>query len=146
MLHEAWKSKVEVPYCFPRSSIKLQGHTGQNITDFDPNWAFPDYRPVAAFKSLRFALYGILLIGPLGTNFREMLIKIYTFSFKKMHLKILSEKWQPFCRGGDELKRQVKQPSHSVQAVCTEFAIKGQLHTWINGGTSLNIRPSWDSQ
>ena len=47
-----------MPYCFPRSSIKFQGHTGQNITDFDPNWAFPDYRPVAAFKSLRFALLG----------------------------------------------------------------------------------------
>ena len=30
---------------------------GQNITDFDPNWVFPDYRPVAAFKSLRFALF-----------------------------------------------------------------------------------------
>ena len=45
-----------MPYCFPRSSIKFPGHTGQNMTDFDPNWAFPDYRPVAAFKSLRFAL------------------------------------------------------------------------------------------
>ena len=45
-----------MPCCFPRSSIKFQGHTVQNITDFDPNWAFPDYRPVAAFKSLRFAL------------------------------------------------------------------------------------------
>ena len=56
MLHKAWNSKGEVPYCFPRSSIKFQSHTGQNITDFDPNWAFPDYRPVAAFKSLRFAL------------------------------------------------------------------------------------------
>ena len=56
MLHKAWNSKGEMPYCFPRSSIKFQGHTGQNITDFDPNWAFPDYRPVAAFKSLRFAL------------------------------------------------------------------------------------------
>ena len=44
-----------MPFCFPRSSIKFQGHTVQNITDFDPNWAFPDYRPVAAFKSLRFA-------------------------------------------------------------------------------------------
>ena len=44
-------------YCFPRSSIKFQGHTVQNITDFDPNWAFTDYRPVAAFKSLRFALF-----------------------------------------------------------------------------------------
>ena len=57
MLHKAWNSKGEVPYCFSRSSIKFQGHTGQNITDFDPNWAFPDCRPVAAFKSLRFALF-----------------------------------------------------------------------------------------
>ena len=56
MLHKAWNSKGEMPYCFPRSSIKFQSHTVQNITDFDPNWAFPDYRPVAAFKSLRFAL------------------------------------------------------------------------------------------
>ena len=29
---------------------------------------------------------GILLIGPLGTNFNEILIGIQTFSFKKMHL------------------------------------------------------------
>ena len=40
---------------------------------------------------------GILLIGPLGTNFSEMLIKIYTFSFKKMHLKMSSGKRRPFC-------------------------------------------------
>ena len=57
MLHKAWNSKWEMPYCFPKSSIKFQGHTVQNITDFDPNWAFPDYRPVAALKSLRFALF-----------------------------------------------------------------------------------------
>ena len=57
MLHKAWNSTGEMPYCFPRSSIKFQGHTVQNITDFDWNWAFPDYRPVAAFKSLRFALF-----------------------------------------------------------------------------------------
>ena len=56
-MHKAWNSKGEMPYCFPRSSIKFQGHTVQNITGFDPNWAFPDYRPVAAFKSLRFALF-----------------------------------------------------------------------------------------
>ena len=40
---------------------------------------------------------GIFLIGPLGTNFNEILIKIYTFSFKKMHLKMSSGKWRPFC-------------------------------------------------
>ena len=42
---------------------------------------------------------GILLIGPLGTNFGEMLIKIHIFSFKKIHLKMSSGKWRPFCLG-----------------------------------------------
>ena len=32
----------EVPYCFSKSYVKLQGHTGQKIVHFDPNWAFPD--------------------------------------------------------------------------------------------------------
>ena len=39
---------------------------------------------------------GILLIGPLGTNFSETFSKIPTFSFKKMHLKTSSAKWLPF--------------------------------------------------
>ena len=42
---------------------------------------------------------GILFIGPLGTNFSEILIEIRTFSFKKMHLKMSSGKWHPFCLG-----------------------------------------------
>ena len=42
---------------------------------------------------------GILLIGHLGTNFSEILIEIYTFSFKKMHLKMSSGKWRPFPLG-----------------------------------------------
>ena len=42
---------------------------------------------------------GILLIGPLGTNFHEILIEIYTFSLKKMDLKMSSAKQCPFCQG-----------------------------------------------
>ena len=42
---------------------------------------------------------GILIIGPLGTNFSEILIEILTFSFKKMHLKVPSAKRRPFCLG-----------------------------------------------
>ena len=42
---------------------------------------------------------GILLIGPLGTNFSEILIEIYIFSFKKMLLKMSSGKWWPSCLG-----------------------------------------------
>ena len=40
---------------------------------------------------------GILLIGPLATNFSEILIEIDTFSFKKMHLKMSSGKWRLSC-------------------------------------------------
>ena len=45
----------------------------------------------------------ILFIGPLETNFDEILIKIQTFSFMKMHKKISSAKWRPFCPGTEEL-------------------------------------------
>ena len=42
MMHTAWSSIEETPYCFSRSSVKLWGHTGNNIADFESNWAFPD--------------------------------------------------------------------------------------------------------
>ena len=42
---------------------------------------------------------GISLIGPLGTNFSEMLFKIHTDSSKKMHLKMSSGKRRLFCLG-----------------------------------------------
>ena len=42
---------------------------------------------------------GILLIGPLWTNFSEILFRMQIFSFKKMHLKMASAKWRPFCLG-----------------------------------------------
>ena len=42
MMHKAWSSIEEVPYCFSRSSVKFHGHTALKIVEFDPNWAFPD--------------------------------------------------------------------------------------------------------
>ena len=48
----------------------------------------------------------ILLIGPLRTNYSEISIEIHTFSFKKMHLKISSGKWRPFCLGLNVLTLQ----------------------------------------
>ena len=50
---------------------------------------------------------GILLIGPLGTNFIEILIGIQSFSFKKMHLKMSSAKWRPFCLGLNVLNEYI---------------------------------------
>ena len=43
MMHKAWSSIGEVTYCFSRSCVKFQGHTGQKIAVFDPNRASPDY-------------------------------------------------------------------------------------------------------
>ena len=49
----------------------------------------------------------LLLIGPLGTNFTEILIGNQTFSFKKMHLKMSSAKWRPFGLGLNVLSEPV---------------------------------------
>ena len=46
----------------------------------------------------------ILLIGPLGKKISEILIEIHTFSFKKIHLKMSSGKWRPFCLGLNVLR------------------------------------------
>ena len=48
-------------------------------------------------KAIIWTKAGLLLIGPLRTNISEILIGIYTVSFSKMHLKILSGNWQPSC-------------------------------------------------
>ena len=51
---------------------------------------------------------GILLIGPLGTNFIEILIKIFAFSLKKMDLKMLSGKWRLFVSVSSQSHQALK--------------------------------------
>ena len=70
---------------------------------------------------------GILLIGPLGTNVSETLIKIHTFSFQKMHLKMSSGKWRPFCLGLNVLILSVKEaPGWIIEC----FRVI-RLHHWV---------------
>ena len=47
----------------------------------------------------KFMNNGLLSIGHLGTNFSE----IQKFLFTKIHQKILSARWWPFCPEGNEL-------------------------------------------
>ena len=61
---------------------------------------------------------GILLIRPLGTNISEILIGIQTFWFKKMHLKMSSAKWRPFCLGLNVL---MSRPFYSRCLFLAEF-------------------------
>ena len=63
------------------------------------NGLSPDRRQAIIWNN-----HGILLIWSLGTNFSEFLIEIHSFSFKKIHLKMSSGKWRPFCLGLNVLK------------------------------------------
>ena len=56
MMHNAWCSKEEVPCCFSRSCLKFKGYIGKKFNDFNPILG-KITRPVAAIKSLRFALF-----------------------------------------------------------------------------------------
>ena len=60
----------------------------------------------------------ILLIGPLGTNFSEILIGIQTLSFNKMHLKMPSAKWCLFCLGLNVLSCVSPLPWEVMGPVC----------------------------
>ena len=68
---------------------------GGNLTIIgSDNGLSPGRRQAMAWTNVE-----ILLIGPVGTNFSEMLIEIHAFSFKKIHLKMSSGKWRSFCLG-----------------------------------------------
>ena len=88
---------------------------------------------------------GILLIGPLGTNLNEISIKIHTFSFKKMHLKMSSGKWRPFCLGLNVISNSsrpnhahMRQHDHCLR--CWLVACWCQGVIWTNAGLSLRWR------
>ena len=74
-MHKAWSSIEEVPYCFWRSSVKFQGHSAKKnrrfslklgVSRLKNRWFESNLskiaRPVAAIKSLRFALFVIHML------------------------------------------------------------------------------------
>ena len=63
------------------------------------NGLSPERRPAIIWTNA-----GIVLIGPLETNFSEILIEIHTFSLKKMRLKMSSAKCCSFPLDLNELK------------------------------------------
>ena len=64
---------------------------------------------------------GILLIGPLGTNFSEISIEIQTFSLKKIRLKMSSAKYCSFRLGLNVLKWFVYTLCHCCGLSCTKL-------------------------
>ena len=61
---------------------------------------------------------GILLLGRLETNFSGILIEIHVFLFKKMHLKMSSEKWfRSYTKTNRRTNTQTKHTGHWGQSV-----------------------------
>ena len=56
-MQKTLSSIEEVRYCFSMSFVQCQGHTGQKMADLASILASKIIGPVAAIKSLRFALF-----------------------------------------------------------------------------------------
>ena len=73
---------------------------------------------------------GILLIGPLGINFCEMLIESHSFSFKKMRLKVSSAKWRPFCFGLNVLIKGTSDHNNCQKSVVSDVLVGSLNDGW----------------
>ena len=82
---------------------------------------------------------GRLFIRPLGTDFSEIFIQIYAFSFKKMDLKMLSGKWRPSCLGPNVLTNRDWLQSHQGKVITS--IIKCGMKLLIHSQTST-VAPS----
>ena len=68
-----------------------------------------------------------------GINFSEIQIKILSYSFKKMHLKMLSAKWQPFCAGLNVLKTY-----RAIKCWCC-------MYFWMKNRLMINARNHFEA-
>ena len=75
---------------------------------------------------------GILLIGPLGTNFNEISVEIHTFSYDKMS----SAKWRLFRLGPNVLMGcpfsdlWAEECCHSLNAFCSTVNSMSYYHAY----------------
>ena len=86
----------------------------------------------------------LLLIGHL------ILIEIYTFSFKKMHLKMSSEKWRPSFLGLNMLNNKwealyvytsIRLTVAMYARFCSTLIVEENIHKWNASNDSLTM--SW---
>ena len=73
----------------------------------------------------------IVLIGPLGTNFNEILIEIHIFSFMKIHFKMSSGKRRLCCLGLNVLTNDSSSNNPKLAEI--------KLTSWLVPGVEINI-------
>ena len=81
---------------------------------------------------------GILLFGPLGTNFTEILIEIHIFPFKKVHLKKSSAKWRPFVLASMCFTLIMKWMSVEWEYMCVYIVVSIFMHPNIDSHTMFS--------
>ena len=90
---------------------------GEVCIDFG-NGLFP-----VRYKAITWIMDDLLLIGPSRANFSEIRIKIWTFPFKKMLLKVSSAECRPFCSGFTVLNRGHVKVHLPSQCFCVFFIL-----------------------
>ena len=76
---------------------------------------------------------GILLIRTFRTHFSAIVSEIHTFSFKKIHLKMSSGKWRPFCLGLNVLTHcGLVMPYGIMNLRLCACLVPSHYSTWIN--------------
>ena len=98
------------PFCFGLNVLTLWGRvTHMRVSKLiiigSDNGLSPSHRQAIIWNN-----DGILLNGPSRTNLNDISIEIYAFSFKKIHLKMASAKWRPFCLGLNVLSPLKQKP------------------------------------
>ena len=80
-----------------------------------------------------------MLIGPLGANFTEILLVTHTFSIKKIHLKMSSGKWRPFCL---DLNVLINRQQNHCHVLCHIFVCRIFISTksWVLYGLMFILR------
>ena len=121
MMHKAWCSIKEVPYCFPRSSIKVQGHTAEKSMiwiKFEQ-----DYKAGRSYQIPQICLVKEEAMKPeklygVSRHIKLHLSKCKTkkirdnIHYVKPTAKLLLE--SRFPKGGPTCKRQVVNPQHQT--------------------------------
>ena len=89
-----WHSAMKLPWTLTHWGRVTHLCVSKLTIIVPDNGLSPDRRQAIIWTNV-----GILLIRTLGTDVSEILSEIHIFPFKKMHLKMSSAKWRPFCLG-----------------------------------------------
>ena len=120
-MQKAWCSVEEVLYRITRSPIKFQGHPGRKIEDLNPiSNLNMSTRPVAAIKSLRFALFFLACSRACASK---------VFSLRADCGRVIVY----------PVLKQWERPRHNIFGVCTRLAGGVCMSTSANSSASKHL-------